>query len=61
MSEAGINFRLSPDRLTELRTMASELGISTQAYLELKIFGEIAPRKVHRRDATIDLQERLIA
>ncbi len=61
-AEPGVLFRLGEDRLHQLRAMASELGISTQAYLELKIFGEIAPRKIHRRDAiVVDQQERLIA
>jgi hypothetical protein len=53
------HFRMSNDQLAELHAEAKRFGISVQALLELKVFGEIAPRQRRRRDARLADQETL--
>lgn len=55
----GIHFRMTPERLVDLRERSAAIGISVQAYLELTMFGEIAQRQVNRRDSQIKDQEEL--
>ena len=37
-------FQLTEDRHARLKREAAEAGLTMQAYLELKVFGEIRPR-----------------
>ena len=53
------HFRMSQAQLDALHDEARSLGISVQALLELKVFGEIAPRRRNRRDARLVDQEPL--
>lgn len=53
------HFRMSHVQLDGLTREAQRLGISVQALLELKVFGEIAPRQRNRRDATLINQDSL--
>lgn len=55
----GVNFRMTAGRLADLQARSANLGISVQAYLELQLFGEIAQRKINRRDSQIKDQEEL--
>jgi hypothetical protein len=43
--EAGKCFRLSHERLTQLRLEAHQRGLSVQTFLEWKVLGVIAPRQ----------------
>jgi hypothetical protein len=54
-------FRMTVAQRGRIQAEAAELGISAQALLELKVFGEITPRQRNRRDARLIRQERLIA
>ena len=49
----GLNLRMKPEQLATLRADAAAMGISVQAYLEFKLFGQIAPRQINRRDAVL--------
>ena len=53
------HFRMSHVQLDALHLEAQRLGISVQALLELKVFGEIAPRQRNRRDARLVDQDQL--
>lgn len=53
------HFRMSHAQLDGITGEAQRLGISVQALLELKVFGEIAPRQRNRRDARLVDQEPL--
>ena len=53
------HFRMSHAQLDALHLEARSLGISVQALLELKVFGEIAPRQRNRRDARLVDQQPL--
>jgi hypothetical protein len=59
--DTGIIFRVTAEQREQLRVEADDVGLSLQALLEFKLFGEIAPRQRKRRDAQIRQQERLIA
>jgi hypothetical protein len=52
-ADTGLNFRMRRDQSLQLKTEAAQLGISVQALLELRVFGEIAPRLRLRRDAQL--------
>ena len=43
-ADRGYPFRLTEEQRDELRTRASEAGLTIQAYLELTVFGEIRQR-----------------
>lgn len=51
--EAGKCFRLSQERLAQLRVNAHQRGLSVQTFLEWKVFGVVAPRQRNRRDARL--------
>jgi|ThiBio_1000_plan_1041568.scaffolds.fasta_scaffold00444_34 hypothetical protein len=51
--EAGICFRLTQQRIADLRDEASRHALPLQALLELKVFDAIAPRLRFRRDVGV--------